>query len=63
MEVLKSGSLSLPFSLHLQAGPDICKGIFFILLYYLCMYQTQIQALGWENPLAKGKATQSGILA
>ena len=25
--------------------------------------ETRVQSLGWEDPLEKGKATQSGILA
>ena len=27
------------------------------------MWETWVQALGWENPLEKGKATHSSILA
>ena len=27
------------------------------------MQETQVQALGWEDPLEKGMATHSGILA
>ena len=27
------------------------------------MWETQIQSLGWEDPLAKGKTTHSSILA
>ena len=27
------------------------------------MWETQIQSLGWEDPLEKGKATHSTILA
>ena len=27
------------------------------------MQKTQVQSLGWENPLEKGKATHSSILA
>ena len=27
------------------------------------MWETQVQALGWEDPLEKGMATQSSILA
>ena len=29
----------------------------------LAMKETWVQSLGWENPLEKGKATQSIILA
>ena len=27
------------------------------------MWETLVQSLGWEDPLEKGKATQSSILA
>ena len=27
------------------------------------MWETQVQSLGWEDPLEKGMATQSSILA
>ena len=27
------------------------------------MWETSVQSLGWENPLEKGKATHSSILA
>ena len=27
------------------------------------MWETQVQSLGWEDPLEKGMATQSNILA
>ena len=27
------------------------------------MWETQVQSLGWEDPLEKGKATHSSILA
>ena len=27
------------------------------------MWETQVQSLGWENPLEKGRATHSSILA
>ena len=27
------------------------------------MHKTQVQSLGWEDPLEKGMATQSSILA
>ena len=27
------------------------------------MWETWVQSLGWEDPLEKGKATQSSILA
>ena len=29
----------------------------------LAMWETWVQSLGWEDPLEKGKATQSSILA
>ena len=29
----------------------------------LAMWETWVRSLGWENPLEKGKATHSGILA
>ena len=29
----------------------------------LAMWETWVQSLGWEDPLEKGKATHSGILA
>ena len=30
---------------------------------HLAMWETWVQSLGWEDPLEKGKATHSGILA
>ena len=29
----------------------------------LAMWETWVQSLGWEDPLEKGKATQSSVLA
>ena len=31
--------------------------------YLLAMWETWIQSLGWENPVEKGLATHSSILA
>ena len=31
--------------------------------YLLAMQETWVQSLGWEDPLEKGKATHSSILA
>ena len=30
---------------------------------WLAMWESRVQALGWEDSLEKGKATHSGILA
>ena len=30
---------------------------------FAAMQETQVHSLGWEDPLEKGKATHSGILA
>ena len=34
-----------------------------LVAYLPAMWETWIQSLGWENPLEKGKATHSSILA
>ena len=31
--------------------------------YMSAMWETRVQSLGWEDPLEKGKATHSSILA
>ena len=31
--------------------------------YLLAMQETQVQSLGWEDPLEKGKSTHTSILA
>ena len=50
----------------------VCDAAFGVPLTGLCvqlvknlpaMWETRIQSLGWEDPLEKGKATHSSILA
>ena len=50
----------------------VCDAAFGVPLKGLCvqlvknlpaMWETRVQSLGWEDPLEKGKATHSSILA
>ena len=44
---------------HLAWAPQVAQTI----KYLPAMWETQVQSLGWEDPLEKGMATHSSILA
>ena len=65
-----------PFSYLMQIPPNLCKWFFGSLITWLwaslvaqmvrslpAMWETQVLSLGWEDPLEKGTATLSSILA
>ena len=53
---LKSLNCSVPMSLGVSLVAQIEKNL-------PAMQETQVQSLGWEDPLEKGMATHSSILA
>ena len=47
------------FSIEFSIGPSLVAQV---VQNLPVMQETQVQALGWEDPLEKGMATHSGIL-
>ena len=47
------------FSIEFSIGPSLMAQM---VQNLPVMQETQVQALGWEDPLEKGMATHSGIL-
>ena len=55
MEILQNLKIELPY--------DLASLIAQLVKNPPAMLETWVQSLGWEDPLEKGKATQSSILA
>ena len=56
------GSMSLP-TLHFFSNTVLASLVAQMVKNLLAMQETQVQSLGWEDPLEKGMATHSSILA
>ena len=48
---------------YIKIGENHAIRIILVNLYLPAMWETWVQSQGWEDPLAKGKATPSSILA
>ena len=56
------GSMSLP-TLHFFPQTVLASLVAQMVKNLLAMQETQVQSLSWEDPLEKGMATHSSILA
>ena len=59
-------SSSSRLSLDSNEPPDLVKGVFLVaqtVKNLPAMQETWVRSLGWEDPLEKGMATRSSILA
>ena len=56
------GSMSLP-TLHFFPKTVLASLVAQMVKNLLAMQETQVQSLSWEDPLEKGMATHSSILA
>ena len=64
-EVLKSGRLSLQTIFFAFASISRYMQVYLFHKYYctICVCETWVWSLGWEDPLENGNATHSSILA
>ena len=73
MEERQARPLHVPYTLHLSPALEIRRDklptpVFLVQVAQLvknlpAMLETWVRSLGWEDPLEKGKATHSSILA
>ena len=57
--ILKSKDITFPTKVHLVKASLVAQ----LVKNMLAMQETWVRSLGWEDPLEKGKATHSSIVA